>query len=71
MFVIQGANDPRVPASEAEQIVAAAREAGTSAWYMLALDEGHGFRKKDNRDAMNEAVVLYFDSIFDLGIDQD
>lgn len=67
LFVIQGANDPRVPASEAEQIVAAVRESGVEAWYMLAKDEGHGFRKKSNRDAMNEAVALYFQKV--LGID--
>ena len=66
LFVIQGANDPRVPASEAEQIVAAVRESGLEAWYMLAMDEGHGFRKKSNRDAMNEAVVLYFQKVMGL-----
>jgi len=66
LFVIQGANDPRVPASEAEQIVAAVRDSGLEAWYMLATDEGHGFRKKSNRDAMNEAVVLYFDKVLGL-----
>jgi dipeptidyl aminopeptidase/acylaminoacyl peptidase len=66
LFVIQGANDPRVPASEAEQIVAAVRGSGNEAWYMLALDEGHGFRKKSNRDAMNEAVVLYLQQVMGL-----
>jgi len=59
LFVIQGANDPRVPASEAEQIVKAIRENEGVVWYMLALDEGHGFRKKENRDAMTEAVALF------------
>ena len=29
-------------------------------WYMLAKDEGHGFRKKENRDQMTEAVALFF-----------
>ncbi|MCA9489271.1 MAG: prolyl oligopeptidase family serine peptidase, partial [Myxococcales bacterium] len=64
LFVVQGANDPRVPASEAEQIVAAVRASGQEAWYMLALDEGHGFRKKANSDAMAEAVVLFLESIY-------
>jgi len=59
LFVIQGANDPRVPASEAEQIVKAVRANGGVVWYMLALDEGHGFRKKENRDKMSEAVALF------------
>lgn len=64
LFVIQGANDPRVPASEAEQIAKAVRGNGTRVWTMTALDEGHGFRKKANRDAMAEAVVLFFDEVF-------
>ncbi len=64
LFVIQGANDPRVPATEAEQIVAAARASGHDAWYLLAKDEGHGFRKKTNRDAQSEAVVLYLQKVF-------
>ena len=59
LFVIQGANDPRVPASESEQMVAAIRENGGKVWYMLAKDEGHGFRKKVNRDRMTEAIALF------------
>ena len=59
LFVIQGANDPRVPASESEQMVAAIRENGGTVWYMLAKDEGHGFRKKVNRDRMTEAIALF------------
>jgi len=50
LYVIQGKNDPRVPQSEAEQIVAAVRGKGKDVWYLLALDEGHGFQKKENRD---------------------
>jgi len=60
MFIIQGLNDPRVPASEAEQMLAALRKKGGTAWYLLAKDEGHGFRKKSNRDYMSEAVALFF-----------
>ncbi|MBN2498322.1 MAG: S9 family peptidase [Deltaproteobacteria bacterium] len=59
LFVIQGANDPRVPASEAEQIVAKVRERGGAVWYLLAKDEGHGFVKKRNRDFLNLAMVLF------------
>jgi len=59
LFVIQGANDPRVPASESEQMVQSIRENGGAVWYMLAKDEGHGFRKKENRDRMNEAIALF------------
>jgi len=50
LYVIQGKNDPRVPQSEAEQIVAAVRGKGKDVWYLLAQDEGHGFQKKENRD---------------------
>jgi dipeptidyl aminopeptidase/acylaminoacyl peptidase len=59
LFVVQGANDPRVPASEAEQIVKTVRGAGGLVWYLLAKDEGHGFRKKPNRDYMSAAVSLF------------
>jgi dipeptidyl aminopeptidase/acylaminoacyl peptidase len=61
LFVIQGKNDPRVPQSEAEQIVKAVREKGKEVWYLLALDEGHGFAKKENRDTMTAAVALFLE----------
>lgn len=50
MFVITGANDPRVPKSEADQMVAAIRANGGEAWHLVAADEGHGFAKKANAD---------------------
>ncbi len=50
MFVITGANDPRVPKSEADQMVAAIRAGGGEAWHLIAADEGHGFAKKANAD---------------------
>ena len=59
LFVIQGANDPRVPASESEQMVESIRENNGEVWYMLAKDEGHGFRKKENRDQMTEAIAMF------------
>ena len=61
LFVVQGQNDPRVPVTEAEQIVAAIREQGGEVWYMNALDEGHGYRKKPNRDVYQQATVLFFE----------
>lgn len=64
LFVIQGANDPRVPASEAEQIVSTIRRKnGGHVWYLLAKDEGHGFKKKSNRDFYNNAVVLFLQQV--------
>jgi dipeptidyl aminopeptidase/acylaminoacyl peptidase len=50
MFVITGANDPRVPKSEADQMVAAIRANGGEAWHLVAADEGHGYAKKANSD---------------------
>ncbi len=61
LFVAHGANDPRVPVSEAEQLVHAARQAGQSVWYMLARNEGHGFRKKENRDLFLQLSVLFLE----------
>ena len=59
LFVVQGGNDPRVPASEAEQIVARMRSGGVPVWYLLARDEGHGFRKKSNADYQFLATVEF------------
>lgn len=59
MFIVQGLNDPRVPASEAEQMEAKIRANGGVVWFMMAKDEGHGFRKKTNRDALAVATVQF------------
>ena len=59
LFIVQGENDPRVPVTESEQMVAALRERGNSVWYMNALNEGHGYRKKENRDIYQQAVVMF------------
>ena len=59
LMISQGANDPRVPASESDQIYAALKAHGIPVWYLLAEDEGHGFRKKANRD-YNTAVMSLF-----------
>jgi dipeptidyl aminopeptidase/acylaminoacyl peptidase len=65
LFIIQGANDPRVPASESEQMLAAVRANETDAWYLLAKDEGHGFDKKSNQDYMREAVTVFLNNVLD------
>ncbi len=59
MLVIQGQNDPRVPVTEAEQIVSSLRKNGKTVWYMNALNEGHGYRKKANRDVYQQVVTLF------------
>lgn len=53
LLVIQGANDPRVKQAESDQIVEAMHRLGREVKYMVAPDEGHGFRSEKNRLAMN------------------
>ncbi len=60
LFVAQGRNDPRVPWTEAEQIVKAVRGNGQPVWYLLYADEGHGFAKKGNRDYFDAATILFW-----------
>ena len=60
LFVVQGENDPRVPASEARQIVKAVEGNGIPVWTLFAKDEGHGFQKKNNRDYLTRSVILFF-----------
>jgi dipeptidyl aminopeptidase/acylaminoacyl peptidase len=59
LFVVQGENDPRVPVTESTQMVAALRDRGETVWYMNALNEGHGYRKKENRDIYQQATALF------------
>ena len=59
MMVVAGANDPRVPKSEADQMVAALGKQGTTVWYLAAKDEGHGFAKKKNADFQFYTTVLF------------
>ena len=60
LFVAQGRNDPRVPWTEAEQIVKAVRNNGQPVWYLLYADEGHGFAKKANSDWFGAATMLFW-----------
>jgi len=59
MLIVQGENDPRVPVTESGQVVEALRDQGQPVWYMNALNEGHGYRKKENRDIYQQATVLF------------
>ncbi|MEE8308639.1 MAG: S9 family peptidase [Gammaproteobacteria bacterium] len=56
LLVLQGANDPRVPQSESEQMVTTIRNNGGEVWYLLALNEGHGLRRKANQRVYLETV---------------
>ena len=59
LFVVQGANDPRVPQNESDQMVARVKANGTPVWYLLGKDEGHGFQKKVNSDYQFYAMVEF------------
>ena len=59
LFIVQGGNDPRVPLSEAEQMVNQVKSNGSPIWYMMAKDEGHGFKKKNNADLQFYATILF------------
>ena len=60
LLVVTGANDPRVPASEADQIIAAVRAQGGTAWHLLGQNEGHGFAKKENADYQFWASLMFW-----------
>ncbi len=64
MLVMQGANDPRVPQSESDQVVAKLRAGGNEAWYVLFADEGHGFLKKPNNDLRREVETVFLRKLF-------
>ena len=59
LFVVQGKNDPRVPYTEAEQIVAKARANGSTVWYLRAENEGHGFARRENADYYFYSMVRF------------
>jgi dipeptidyl aminopeptidase/acylaminoacyl peptidase len=59
LLVVQGRNDPRVPASESQQIVSALRQRGQPVWYIEALNEGHGYERKENRNVAEQASILF------------
>lgn len=60
LFVVQGANDPRVNIDESDQIVEALRSRGVDVPYMVKYDEGHGFGKEENRMHLYEAMMGFF-----------
>ncbi len=59
LLIVQGQNDPVVPVTESEQMVRALRERGQKVWYMNALNEGHGYEKKENRDVFQQVSYLF------------
>jgi dipeptidyl aminopeptidase/acylaminoacyl peptidase len=67
MLVMQGANDPRVPKSESDQVVAEIRRNGVEVWYVVFADEGHGFLKKHNNDLRREVETVFLRRLFERG----
>ena len=63
MLVVQGQNDPRVPYTEAEQMVAKIRGNGGEVWYLVGLNEGHGFQKRDNIDYYQWAMAMFLEKL--------
>jgi dipeptidyl aminopeptidase/acylaminoacyl peptidase len=59
LLIVQGANDPRVPHAEADQMVAALKAQHTPVSYLLAKDEGHGFAKKKNYEYQFYATIAF------------
>lgn len=57
LFVVQGANDPRVNIDESDQIVEALRKRGVEVLYMVKYDEGHGFHNEENRFEFYKALL--------------
>jgi dipeptidyl aminopeptidase/acylaminoacyl peptidase len=63
MLIVQGQNDPRVPYTEAEQMVAKIRANGGEVWYLVGLNEGHGFARRDNIDYYQWAVAMFLEKL--------
>jgi dipeptidyl aminopeptidase/acylaminoacyl peptidase len=63
MLVVQGKNDPRVPVTESEQLVAKIRANGGEVWYLVGLNEGHGFAKRDNIDYYQWTVAMFLEKL--------
>ena len=61
LLILQGANDPRVPRAEAEQVVKAMREGGKLHEYHVYEGEGHGFRVTENRIDALRRTLEWFD----------
>lgn len=59
LFIVQGGNDPRVPYTESVQMKENIKQRGGTVWFLMAKDEGHGFRKKNNVDFQFYATVEF------------
>ena len=60
LFIAAGVNDPRVPIREAQQIISAVEQNGGTVWSLIASDEGHSFRRKENSDYVFLASLMFW-----------
>ena len=60
LFVVQGANDPRVNIDESDQIVVKMRDKGFETPYMVKYNEGHGFAREENRMELYKCMMGFF-----------
>ncbi len=63
LLVVQGLNDPRVPPTQSEQLVATLRSRGDDVWYLAVKDEGHDFGRKSDRDAYYRVAATFLQSL--------
>ena len=68
LMVLHGANDPRDPVTEADQIVRAIRERGGDVEYLRFPDEGHGIRRLSNRVTAYRRVVRFLERTLGKGV---
>jgi dipeptidyl aminopeptidase/acylaminoacyl peptidase len=61
LMVIHGANDPRVPVGEAEQMVDALRARGVPVEFLVYADEGHGLVKLENKLDAYPKIAAFLD----------
>ena len=62
LFVVQGANDPRVLQVESDEIVEAVRANGVPVEYVIFPDEGHGFRNRENRITSADRILGFLET---------
>jgi len=60
LFIVQGANDPRVNIDESDQMVRSLRSRGIDVPYMVKYNEGHGFQNEENRFEFYKAALGFF-----------
>lgn len=60
LFVVQGANDPRVNIDESDQVVENLRARNIDTPYMVKYDEGHGFGREENRIELYKSMMGFF-----------